>query len=641
MAAEARQRREYEMSGGGSVSSWSGLSPRGDWGAFHGVDDSTRAPSLQGHTNEQMKTRDQSSSASSSNFNHVSPVVVNYAAKDSNDVRESAIQSTEATSSARHMIKEHEDERSHGFVVSSDTMSATDGTVSTMDFEDAMEDHPIETAQGSDESNVGQRGAGEMETAGKGTPACYDLQNQYYNQHTDGQHHYQLTEEQQMQSHYYHNQAESHAYPSEQKQWNASAIQTASTPNATNRKAIASTAAAPATKNQSLESSNAEDVLALSLELERTRAQLATTSHHLTTAQSHISTLQSHNAHVQSELDRLHSELESVRERSELEMQSYASKYNAEAIRASAAEEDATAALELAKDATAAKEECEEWLSRSLEEINLWKGRCGELERELARYRSGQLSQSQPSPLSAGEEDEPKKLVRFAQDSPSSPLVSEDGGYHQHETPLREQSRRGTVPPPSHPPTTAPSSATAWSTPQTTPDKASIASGRAFLYRASPALSPDPRIQVKELLKRTAETRRILKERLGTPTKLPPSLSLVPIPRITSNGSMSVLNEDGFASRQGAACRSVGKAIRESGRRLKLAGKWWTGAAKLLTDGGSSSQSEPVIEGVAELESMVREYCGSVEGKIGSQNEKIEELLAFCDHLEKELMNVK
>jgi len=243
--------------------------------------------------------------------------------------------------------------------------------------------------------------------------------------------------------------------------------------------------------------------------------------------------------------------------------------------------------------------------------------------------------------MSAVEGDEPQKLVRFAQDSPSSPLVSEDGGYHQHETPLREQSTAGTVPPPSHPPITAPSSTTAWSTPQTTPNKSAIASGRAFLYRASPALSPDPRSQVQDLLKRTAETRRILKERLGTPTKLPPSLSLVPIPRITSNGSMSVLNEDGFASRQGAACRSVGKAIRESGRRLKLAGKWWAGAAKSLTDGGSSSQSEPVIEGVAELESMVREYCGSVEGKIGSQNEKIEELLAFCDHLEKELMNVK
>jgi hypothetical protein len=68
-----------------------------------------------------------------------------------------------------------------------------------------------------------------------------------------------------------------------------------------------------------------------------------------------------------------------------------------------------------------------------------------------------------------------------------------------------------------------------------------------------------------------------------------------------------------------------------------LTGKWWN-ATKALTDG---TTPEPVIEGVAELESMVREYCGSVESKIGSQNEKIEELLAFCDHLEKELVIVK
>ena len=257
----------------------------------------------------------------------------------------------------------------------------------------------------------------------------------------------------------------------------------------------------------------------------------------------------------------------------------------------------------------------------------MWKGRCAELERELGAYRS-QSFQTPPV-----EEQEPKKLVRFADDSPTSPVVSEDVGYY-HETPPQ----RGAVPPPPPPPPTpAPSSGTAWSTPQTTPNKSSVASGRAFLHRQSPGHTPYHKEEVKELLKRTAETRRVLKERLGTPTKQPPSLALVTIPRVASNGSVSMLNKDGFASRQGAACRSVGKAIRESGRRLNLTGKWWN-ATKALTDG---TTPEPVIEGVAELESMVREYCGSVESKIGSQNEKIEELLAFCDHLEKELVIVK
>jgi len=46
-----------------------------------------------------------------------------------------------------------------------------------------------------------------------------------------------------------------------------------------------------------------------------------------------------------------------------------------------------------------------------------------------------------------------------------------------------------------------------------------------------------------------------------------------------------------------------------------------------------------VIEGVAQLESMVKDYCGGVEETIGRQREKIEELLAFCDLLEKEVIS--
>ncbi|KAL3767613.1 hypothetical protein ACHAW5_004054 [Stephanodiscus triporus] len=112
------------------------------------------------------------------------------------------------------------------------------------------------------------------------------------------------------------------------------------------------------------------------------------------------------------------------------------------------------------------------------------------------------------------------------------------------------------------------------------------------------------------------------------------------------------LNDDGFASRQGAACRAVGRAIRESGARLKLKGIWWSspssrnGNVAFLgddnhVDGATTQESYSNENGsygtVAQLESMVRDYCGSVEGTIGRQQIKIDELLAFCDHLEKEV----
>ena len=648
MAAEARQRREYEMSGGGgglTPSYWEGGSPRGgDWGVstsgvgVHGSGAENGTSSHDGSNDvigmERPHVTANKTGADTSHYKHDSPMQpVNFDQAVDSDKENVSAQVSNEVQNAHVVSHEPQDEIQHGLGVSNETMSTTDGTVSTMDFEDALDSHSVENRGNGYQE--GEQDNGEVE----GTNAAYynqqgqntdgnaaDYNGQYYQQGYYNQQHQQQDEQytynyQSTGDQSYYNQDGSQ----QQNHYNQDGSQSyaaVATPTHANKTAHPSSAT-PTASNQTLESSNAEDVLTLSLELERVRSQLATTTQHLTTSQSHISTLQSHNAHLQSELNRLHSELESVRERSQSEVQTYESKYNAEVVRANAAEEDATVALELAKDATTAKEECEEWLNRSMEEINVWKGRCGELERDLAKYKS----QQSPAP----EEEETKK-VRFADESPASPVVSEGIGYDQ----LSPSGRP--VPPPPPAPSTDASSTGSCSTPQTTPNKSSIASGRAFLYRASPGPSPY-KAQVQDLLKRTAETRRLLKERQATPIKQPPSLALVAMPRATSSGSISALNEDGFASRQGAACRSVGKTIRDSGNRLNLEGKWFGGdATKAITDGIAQ---EPVIEGVAELESMVKEYCGNVESKIGSQNEKIEELLAFCDHLEKELMSVK
>eukprot|EP01082_Thalassiosira_pseudonana_P000429 g132.t1 g132 contig1:319217-321559(+) len=583
-------------------------------------------------------------------------------------------------------------------IQTTETMNTEDGTVSTLDtysgFEDALENEQLNNGgvvendeqqngrqqggggvvndgqyQGGNDGQETSMSTGQMQQEGIG---YYEGQNQYYDQHqgqqqteNDGQYFYQQTQDQyysdqRQQQQQYENQTTDHPNwnQSYQPTTNESTTQTPNT-NQQQQRPTSST----------IEASHAEDVLSLSLELERTRSQLTTTTSHLTSAQDHISTLQSHNTHLQNELSRLHSELEITHERSTHAVNISQSKYEAEVIRANAGEEDAALALELAKEAQAAKEECEEWLGRSLEEIELWRGRCGELERELLGYRQQQEGQGQEGHVATMDGSEAKKLVRFADVSPPSPVVSEDGGYYD-QSPSRQQAPATTAPPPPPPPPPA------WSTPLTTdgtsiinsgigfspsstasgtPSKTAIASGRAILHRASPNLhyspghqtgiSPHPRAQASELLKKSAETRRLLRERLNTPSKQPSS-ALVAAVRGTSSAdgktsASSALNDDSFASRQGAACRAVGKTIRESGHRLHLEGQWWSAKNGLLTDGSSSASSEPVIEGVAQLESMVKDYCGSVEGKIGKQQEKIEELEAFCDHLEKEVVSAR
>ena len=89
------------------------------------------------------------------------------------------------------------------------------------------------------------------------------------------------------------------------------------------------------------------------------------------------------------------------------------------------------------------------------------------------------------------------------------------------------------------------------------------------------------------------------------------------------------------ASHQGAALyKTVANVLYESGHRLKLDGKKWS----RLTQDGSHVV---VVATATALESMVQDYCGQVEGKIGQQAEKINELSAFCDHLEVEFINLR
>eukprot|EP00956_Cyclotella_meneghiniana_P031922 scaffold85549_cov22-Cyclotella_meneghiniana.AAC.3 len=156
--------------------------------------------------------------------------------------------------------------------------------------------------------------------------------NKYHNHQQENQHYHPILE----QTNYLHQDV--NAASSQQQQY----YSTMASPTHGNK-------SAPNPKQQQpqqdhmmkLESSNAEDVLTLSLELERVRTQLATTTQHL-------STLQSHNAYLESELHRLHSELEEERKRNSSNVSTLQSKLNGEITRANAAEKDAYIALELA-----------------------------------------------------------------------------------------------------------------------------------------------------------------------------------------------------------------------------------------------------------------------------------------------------
>lgn len=393
-----------------------------------------------------------------------------------------------------------------------------------------------------------------------------------------------------------------------------------------------------------IQASHVEDVLTLSLELERTRSALDAANAQLANQQSTMSTLPSQSDELKSQLLNNNTPISGK----QYTLSQLMEEIRMEKIRSKAAEEDAALALELAKDAQAVKEECEEWLTRSLDEIEFWKNKCLVMEKEFGRQQKLKKSllneekQYDKKEKNEGDEDdddyddgnEHKKLVRFKEDCPPSPVVSVEGDAMFHHS----------------------SNSIDWSTPKVdtigrsrsfefipnsgpTPSKPAVANGRLYLHNASlslspnGALSPHPRIRASELMKRSAETRRILRERLtasgslldGSGPTPPPSMAHIAFIAAKSKGNNATCHD---ANQQEEMCKKVGNALHESGHRLKLVGKMW-------------GLTYDVISTTTTLEAMVKEYCGQVEGKIDQQKQKIDELTAFCDHLEVDLINLR
>ena len=109
------------------------------------------------------------------------------------------------------------------------------------------------------------------------------------------------------------------------------------------------------TSTTRIEASHAEDVLTLSLELERLRSQLATTTEQLTNATSRVAHLQSENETLNVELTNIQSQCNLNIDSTNSQLLTLQQQLQNEQRKSKAAEEDAVLALELAKDAQSTK----------------------------------------------------------------------------------------------------------------------------------------------------------------------------------------------------------------------------------------------------------------------------------------------
>lgn len=270
-----------------------------------------------------------------------------------------------------------------------------------------------------------------------------------------------------------------------------------------------------------LAQSHAEDVLSLSLELERTKQALEaeTQAHQQTrTDTEHVS---SKNTQLEKQIEKLLNDMERQREDSGRKTDALEQELSRAQVRVQAAEEDAQVALDLAKSNGDNLEEVESWLQKALVENQL-------LREQLQRIgvKPGSVlptSPDNPPPPPPG------KSVRFAE----SPTIV---------TVPNRQGQTGPVVPP-----------------------AMVSAGRQLLQRTA---TDNEVHQVRVTPQKSAERRQRLRERLK-------SLDAdVTIPTPTKSAVKSM--DDGIATKAMETCQVVANLLIESGRRLGLNGHWWT-----------------------------------------------------------------
>jgi hypothetical protein len=280
-----------------------------------------------------------------------------------------------------------------------------------------------------------------------------------------------------------------------------------------------------------LAKSHAEDVLSVSLELERVKRSLESEEMAHAETKSALAQARAKNAQLESQLDRMDDDMETQREGNGRTIDAMEHELDRARMRVDLAEEDAQLALDLAKSNAESREQLEEWLGKALEEL------------EILREHVQTVEASGASGISQEKSDKATKskhAVHFAE-SPTFFSESPSGS------------------------------------PANEPARSMISAGRQILQRSLGAGSHDDSVQsVSVSPSKSAERRRRLVDRLKTTEEQ------------KGNQKLSFLDqsEKEFSPRKTMdACRNAARILKQSGERLNLSGRWWSETSDDAYDG--------------------------------------------------------
>ena len=315
---------------------------------------------------------------------------------------------------------------------------------------------------------------------------------------------------------------------------------------------------------------NAEDVLSLSLELERTKQKLEAELMSHDETKHALAEERARNQILHEKFLKIESNMEAQREQlgrtgDELEQELQRAK-----LRVEAAEEDADLALEIAKENAESRDQLEYMLQQALEEIQVLRSSSSRSYPAIEAAIAGGVTPK--SSLKSGgsdtdDESASKRSVHFS-DPISYSHDEEDDETATPKNPGQQHNRR---------------------------TRSLLSAGRRILALAR-SNSEDEEDNQKLLRNRNERAspgrRQFLRKELE---KIDSNVEIPSPSRVPREQQKPLLD----------VCRATTKLLQESGRRLELDGHWWKGSA---TD---SSEEEESNEN--DLQTIARQYCQSVE----------------------------
>jgi len=332
----------------------------------------------------------------------------------------------------------------------------------------------------------------------------------------------------------------------------------------------------PVNSSERLAQAHAEDVLSLSLELERAKQELENERMAHDQTKSKMTEHKTKQLQMQTQNQKLLTDMESQQQEHEVELDKMHGELERANVRVAAAEEDANLALELAKSNAHSREQLETWLQKALEEI------------EVLRAQP-QLQQP--------------KRVNFAE-SPTIVTI-----------PHRDDSKLTPVAPPAG------------------VSRSMVAAGRNLLHKAGtpvPAApttknSTDKHVHTISLspASKSAERRQQLRERLRSLDE-PASSQFKPPPSPGNVHGMDLT----LATKAVESVNAVARVMKESSKKVGLV------SANLATTNNSNGNAASAEE----VAVLARQYCSAMEAKLSRQSDEIKELESLCDYLEEKLV---